>query len=77
MGEANRTSFFTGWSIVKLINYTQWVVVGKLLEKLIGDEITKHLEKYEVIKTSQHGFLKGKSCLLNLFFKDKIESRNT
>lgn len=30
------------------------------------DEITQHLEKYELIKTYLPSFIKGKSCLTNL-----------
>jgi len=30
------------------------------------DEIIEHLEKHELIKESQHGFVKKKSCLTNL-----------
>lgn len=42
------------------------------METLVRDEITKHLEKYELIESRRHGFWKGKSCLTNLveFFEN-------
>ena len=37
------------------------------------DKIFHHLEKYKLIKDSQHGFVKGKSCLTNLLiFMEKV-----
>ena len=42
-------------------------VVGKVLETLIKDWMRNHLNKYKLIKGSQHGFIKGSSCLTNLF----------
>ena len=47
-------------------------VVGKMLESIIKDHITKHLDKFKLIKSSQHGFTKGRSCLTNLleFFEE-------
>ena len=41
-------------------------VVGKVLETLIKDQMRNHLNKYKLIKDSQHGFTKGSSCLTNL-----------
>ena len=41
-------------------------VVGKVLETLIKDQMRNHLNKYKLIKGSQHGFTKGSSCLTNL-----------
>lgn len=41
-------------------------VPGKLLESIIKDKIVTHLEENELIGKSQHGFLRGKSCLTNL-----------
>src|SRR5580698_3227567 len=37
-----------------------------ILESIIKDHIVEHLNKYSLIKSSQHGFTKGKSCLTNL-----------
>jgi ribonucleases P/MRP protein subunit RPP40 len=41
-------------------------IVGKLLEAILKDEIVEYLNKFELVKDSQHGFMKGKSCLTNL-----------
>jgi hypothetical protein len=37
------------------------------LETLGKDVIIAHFQKYNLINDSQHGFVKGKSCLTNLF----------
>ena len=48
-------------------------VVGKLLEILTKDQMRKHLNKYKLIKGSQHGFTKGSSCLTNLLeFSEEV-----
>ena len=46
--------------------------MGKILESIIKDFIAEHLESCGRIRQSQHGFMKGKSCLTNLleFFED-------
>ena len=51
-------------------------IVGKLLESIIAGKIRDHLEKYSLINPSQHGFLKGRSCLTNLlsFFSRVYEA---
>ncbi len=41
-------------------------VVGKLLESVIRDALQKHLEDNNLIKNTQHGFRRGRSCLTNL-----------
>jgi len=41
-------------------------IPGKVTEHLILDTIIKHVEKKKVIRSSQHGFTKGKSCLTSL-----------
>ena len=38
----------------------------KVLESLVRDGIIDHVRRYKLIKDSQHGFLKGRSCLTNL-----------
>jgi len=38
----------------------------KIFDSIIGDKIIDHLEKHELIKESQHGFVEKKSCLTNL-----------
>jgi hypothetical protein len=40
--------------------------VCKVLETLVRDAIVAHFQKYNMINDSQHGFIKGKSCLTNL-----------
>ena len=52
-------------------------VVGKLLEGILRDRIYMHLETQGLIKDSQHGFVSGKSCLINLseFFEGNQEGR--
>ncbi|XP_054074730.1 transcription factor ETV6 isoform X1 [Rissa tridactyla] len=48
-------------------------VPGKVMERLILDVISKHVEEQEVIGSGQHGFTKGKSCLTDLIaFSDVI-----
>ena len=43
------------------------------MEKILKDDIMGHLDNKRLIKKSQHGFMKGKSCATNLLeFLDKI-----
>ena len=51
-------------------------VVGKMLEAFIARAIRKHLDKHKLIRHSQHGFSKGKSCLTNLlsFYRKVFET---
>ena len=45
----------------------------KLMESIINDEIVEHLLGNKLIKSSQHGFVKNKSCATNLLeFLEKI-----
>src|SRR6266496_2658448 len=41
-------------------------LVCKVLESLIKDSILSHLNKFSLIRSSQHGFTKNRSCLTNL-----------
>ena len=41
-------------------------VVGKVMESLIRDKIVEHLERNTLIRSSQHGFLAGRSTTTNL-----------
>ena len=45
---------------------------GKVMKQLILEVINKQVEEKKVIRSSQHGFTKGKSCLTNLvaFYND-------
>ena len=47
-------------------------IVCKILESLIKDEVVRHLDRFKLIKDTQHGFTKGRSCLTNLldFFEE-------
>ena len=53
-------------------------VIGKLLESVIRDRIVEHLEKNNLIKDSQHGFRRNRSCLTNLldFFHDMFTNND-
>jgi hypothetical protein len=43
------------------------------MESLVRDQIVQFLEANKLIKNSQHGFRKGRSCLSNLLvFLDKV-----
>src|SRR6218665_2529898 len=41
-------------------------VVYKVMERIVKDNVVEHLNEYNVIKGSQHGFTRGRSCLTNL-----------
>jgi len=41
-------------------------IPGKMMEQLVLDVIIKQVEEKKVIRSIQHGFTKGKSCLTNL-----------
>ncbi|CAM4563207.1 unnamed protein product, partial [Lepidochelys kempii] len=48
-------------------------VPGKIMEQVLKESILKHLGERKVIRNSQHGFTKGKSCPTNLIgFYDEI-----
>ncbi|KAK4811050.1 hypothetical protein QYF61_015754 [Mycteria americana] len=48
-------------------------VPGKLMEQIILSAITRHVENNQEIKPSQHGFMKGRSCLTSLMsLYDKV-----
>ena len=40
--------------------------LSKVLEALLRDEMARHLDKHDLIRDSQHGFLRGRSCTTNL-----------
>ena len=67
--EANITPLFKKGSRKKPDNYrpvSLTSVVCKLLETLIRDHMVEFLVKHNLINTSQHGFLKARSCLTNI-----------
>ena len=45
---------------------TSQLVLGKVMEQLVLDVISKHLEEKNAMSSSQHRFNKGKSCLTDL-----------
>ncbi|KAK4832755.1 hypothetical protein QYF61_025284 [Mycteria americana] len=48
-------------------------VPGKLMEEIILSAITRHVQDNRMIRPSQHGFMKGRSCLTSLVsFYDKV-----
>ena len=48
-------------------------IPGRVMEQLVLDTLSKQLEDKKVIRSSQHRFTKGKSCLTNLVaFHDVI-----
>ena len=55
----------------RLVSLTS--VPGKVTEQVILSAITSHIMDNQGIKRSQHGFMKGRSCLTNLIsFYDKM-----
>lgn len=73
--DANVSPLFKKGSKAKPENYrpvSLTSIVGKMLESIIKDHITEHLNRFKLIKSSQHGFSKGRSCLTNLleFFEE-------
>ena len=74
--EANVTSLFKKGSRNKPNNYipvSLTSVVCNLLKTLIRDHMVEFLVKHKLINTSQHGFLKARSCLTNfLCFLEEI-----
>ena len=67
--EANVAPLHKKGSREKLENYrpvSLTSIVGKVLESIIKDNIVTHLDRHNLIDSSQHGFAKGKSCLTNL-----------
>ena len=48
-------------------------VCCKMMESILKDDIVEHLRKQNLINTSQHGFMQGKSCTSNLLsFLEKV-----
>ena len=47
-------------------------VPGKIMEKIIVGEITRHMHGIHGIRPRQQWFMKGRSCLINLIFYDWV-----
>ncbi|KAF1606038.1 UNVERIFIED_CONTAM: hypothetical protein FQV16_0004848, partial [Eudyptes robustus] len=47
-------------------------VPGKVMEQIVLSAITRHVRDDQVIRPSQHGFMKGRSCLTDPIFYDKV-----
>jgi hypothetical protein len=48
----------------------------RLMEGIIKDHIVNHLERHGLIRATQHGFMRGKSCVTNLLtFFEKITTQ--
>ena len=57
------------------IQFQVFSLCVKEMERIIKDNVVEHLNEYNVIKGSQHGFTRGRSCLTNLleFFEEVYE----
>ena len=67
--EANITQLFKNGSRNKPEKYrpvSLTSLVCKLFETLIRDHMVEFIVKHQLINTSQHGFLKARSCLSNI-----------
>ena len=67
--EANIIPLFKKGSRNKSENYrpvSLTSVICKLLERLIKDHMVEFLGKHKLLNSSQHGFLKARSCLTNM-----------
>ena len=47
-------------------------VPGKVMEQLILSELTMEVQDSQGIRPSQHGFMKGRSCLTSLISYDQV-----
>ena len=73
---ANVSPIFKKGSRGKASNYRPVSLtsqVCKVYESILRDAILEHLIKNQLLRDSQHGFLRGRSCLSNLLaFLDKV-----
>ena len=73
---ANSTPIFKKGSKADVSNYrpiSLTSVPGKLLEGIIRDRIVEHLNKFKLLRNSQHGFRNKRSCNSNLIlFWDSV-----
>ena len=67
--EANVTPLFKKGSKLKPSNYRPVSLTPlpcKIMERIIAENIMKHLLTNKLLSEEQHGFIKGKSCTTNL-----------
>jgi Reverse transcriptase (RNA-dependent DNA polymerase) len=58
----------------RLISLTS--VACRLMESIVKDKIVQHLDKNNLIRATQHGFMRGRSCTTNLLaFLDKVTAK--
>jgi len=51
------------------------LVAGKIMERFILSALTRHVKDNQGIRPSQHGFMKGRSCLTSLIpYYDQVTS---
>ena len=77
--DANVSPIFKKGSRAQANNYrpvSLTSIIGKIMECFIKDNIIRHLEKYKLLKDSQHGFISGRSCLTNIVeFFDNVTAK--
>lgn len=67
--QANVTPIFKKGSKASVSNYRPVSLTSvpcRVMESILKDKITRHLEENKSIKDSQHGFLRNRSCVTNL-----------
>jgi len=77
--DANVTPIFKKGTKGKASNYrpiSLTSICSKLMESLLKDHMTHHLEKNGLINKSQHGFMPRKSCLTNLLEFFEMVTKN-
>lgn len=61
---SSRRARGTAWGVKRPVILTS--VPGKVMEHFLAESISKHMKGKKIIRRSQHGLTKGKSCLSNL-----------
>ena len=67
--QANITPIFKKGNRAEVSNYrpiSLCSIVGKLFERVVRGKVQSHLDTYNLLKDSQHGFRSGRSCCTNL-----------